>query len=244
MSQIRKNAVLKRGRHKQSFQFLGTYCIWNCHINVFICFLHQCFMVLIFNFLKHHNHFINFKSLSITVTKTNTSMASWHPTKQFPFNAHCHCVVKDSTIYPKCKSTSPCWPNVGCFSKIYFMHNHRHLENHRRQHVLPKQTPTLIILLQLWMFVSQSVIKKLTFLLLTKMIWLLMNPQILTNNQMSYQWALLWVQTPQDIELCQCDTLSLSINHGMGIRSFTVRICISTQTIYLQSTHPILEIMA
>ena len=28
------------------------------------------------------------------------------------------------------------------------MHNHRHSENHRQQHVLPKQSPALIILLQ------------------------------------------------------------------------------------------------
>ena len=146
----------------QIFKSLCTCCFQNCHSYVFIHFVAQWFMVLIFKFLKPNNCFINFELLLKIITNKNKP---WHPDtppNSFLFNAHCHGVVKDSMMYPKYKSTSPCQPDVDCIFKSYSMHHQWHLESHHWQHVLPKQPTTLIILLQLWMFVSQSVIQNLT----------------------------------------------------------------------------------
>ena len=72
-------------------------------------------------------------------------------------------------MYHKFKSTSPCQHDVGCISKNYCMHNHRHSKSHCQQPVLPKQSPTLIILLQQPMFVSQLIINNLT--IATSTLW-------------------------------------------------------------------------
>ena len=68
----------------QIFKSLCTCCFQNCHSYAFIHFVAQWFMVLIFKFLKPNNCFINFELLLKIITNKNTTMASQHPTKQFP----------------------------------------------------------------------------------------------------------------------------------------------------------------